>query len=133
VRLVLAACALAFVGCALTDGVAVAEDSVIEFREQYAAGIFGEMYDAGSDDLRTTATRDDFMTTLASLRTKLGSMRESKRTGFNARVGSDGTFVVLEYLTEFENGTATEEFTWEISGGKARLLGYSVDAKALLR
>jgi len=131
--LLLAACALAFVGCALTDGVAVAENAVVVFHDQYAAGIFGEMYDAGSDDLRATATRDDFMTTMASLRTKLGSMRETKRTGFNARVGSDGTFVVLEYVTEFENGTATEEFTWEISGGRAKLLGYSVDAKAVLR
>jgi hypothetical protein len=103
------------------------------FREQYDAGIFGDMYDAGSDDLRATATRDVFMTTMASLRTRLGSMRETKRTGFNARVGSDGTFVVLEYVTEFENGTATEGFTWEISEGRARLLGYNVDAKALLR
>jgi hypothetical protein len=131
--LLLAACALALVGCALTDSVAVAEGAIVAFREQYEAGIFGEMYDAGGDDLRAAETRDDFMTTMASLRTKLGSMHETKRAGFNARVGSDGTFVVLEYLTEFENGTATEEFTWEISGGRARLLGYSVDAKALLR
>jgi hypothetical protein len=133
VRLLLAACALAFVGCALTDSVAVAEGAVVTFREQYDAGIFGDMYDAGGEDLRAAETRDDFMTTMATLRTNLGSMHATKRTGFNARVGSDGTFVVLEYVTEFENGTGTEEFTWEISGGRARLLGYNVDAKGLLR
>ena len=128
-----AACALALVGCALTDGVAVAENAVVVFHEQYNAGSFGEMYDAGDDDLRAAETRNDFMTTMASLRTKLGSMHETKRTGFNARVGSDGTFVELEHVTEFENATGTEEFTWEITEGRARLLGYSVDSRAFLR
>ena len=131
--LLLAACALALVGCGIAESVDAAEDAVVVFHEQYNAGSFGEMYDVGGDDLRSTETRDDFMTTMASLRTTLGSMRESKRTAFNARVGSDGTFVELEHVTEFENGTGTEEFTWEISGGRARLLGYSVDARALLR
>ena len=129
----LAACALAFVGCGMAEGVDAAENAVVVFHEQYNAGSFGEMYDAGGDDLRATGTRSDFMTTMASFRTKLGSIGETKRTGFNARVGSDGTFVELEYVTEFENGTGTEEFTWEISGGRARLLGYSVDSRAFLR
>ena len=131
--LLLTAWALALVGCGIAESVGAAEKAVVVFHEQYNAGSFGEMYDAGSDDLRATETRDDFMTTMASLRTKLGSMGESRRTGFNARVGSDGTFVEVEHVTEFENGTGTEEFTWEISGGRARLLGYSVDARALLR
>jgi hypothetical protein len=131
--LLLAACALALVGCGIAESIGAAEKAVVVFHEQYNAGSFGEMYDAGGDDLRATATRNDFMTTMASLRTKLGSMRESKRTAFNARVGSDGTFVELEHVTEFENGTGTEEFTWEISGSRARLLGYSVDSKAFLR
>ena len=131
--LLLTACALALVGCGIAESLGAAEKAVVVFHEQYNAGSFGEMYDAGGDDLRAAETRDDFMTTMASLRTKLGSMGESRRTGFNARVGSDGTFVEVEHVTEFENGTGTEEFRWEISGGEARLRGYSVDARALLR
>ena len=131
--LLLAACALSLVGCGMAEGVDAAGDAVVVFHEQFNAGSFGEMYDAGGDDLRATATRNDFMTTMASFRTKLGSIGETRRTGFNARVGTDGTFVQLEYVTEFENGTGTEEFTWEISEGRARRLGYSVDSKAFLR
>ena len=131
--LLLTACALALIGCGMAESVGAAEKAVVVFHEQYNAGSFGEMYDEGGDALRAAETRADFMTTMASFRTKLGSMRESKRTGFNARVGSDGTFVELEHVTEFENGAGTEEFTWEITEGRARLLGYSVDSRAFLR
>jgi hypothetical protein len=103
-HLLLAACALALAGCGLMDS-----------------------------DLRANEARSEFITTLAAVRTKLGSMRATRRTGFNARVDSSGTFVELEYETEFENGTGTEEFTWEISNGRARLLSYNVSSRALLR
>jgi hypothetical protein len=49
------------------------------------------------------------------------------------RIESDGTFVQLEYETDFDDGAGTEEFTWAISDGQARLLGYNVTSKALLR
>lgn len=124
---------LALAGCGLTEGVHTAEQAVVTFHEQYNAGDFGETYDAGADDLLATEARNEFMTTMASLRTKLGAMRTTERIGFNARAGSDGTFVELEYETDFENGAGTEEFTWEISDGQARLLSYNVSSRALLR
>ena len=132
-HLLLAACALALAGCGLMEGVDTAEQAAATFHEQYNAGAFDETYDASADDLRATEARSEFITTLAGVRTKLGSMRATRRTGFNARVDSSGTFVELEYETEFENGTGTEEFTWEISNGRARLLSYNVSSRALLR
>lgn len=131
--LILVTCALASAGCGLLDGVDTAEKAVGTFHEQYNAGNFEAMYDKGADDLRSTEARDEFITTLASLRAKLGQVRGSERTGFNSRIDSDGTFVQLEYETDFENGAGTEEFTWAISDGQARLLGYNVTSKALLR
>ena len=129
----LTACAIALAGCGLLDGVAVAEKAVVTFHEQYNASNFDAMYDAGADDLRATEVRSEFITTLASLRAKLGQVRDSQRTAFNSRIDSDGTFVQLEYETDFENGKGTEEFTWAISDGQATLLGYNVTSKALLR
>jgi hypothetical protein len=126
-------CVLVLNGCGLTEGIDTAERAAATFHEQYNAGAFDETYDASADDLRATEVRNDFMTTMASVRTKLGSMRATRRTGFNARVDSSGTFVELEYETDFENGTGTEEFTWEISNGRAKLLSYNVSSKALLR
>jgi hypothetical protein len=130
--LILVTCALAS-GCGLLEGVGTAEKAVITFHEQFNAGGFEVIYDAGADDLRAAEARSEFIATLTALRAKLGQVRDSQRTGFNSRVGSDGTFVELEYETNFDNGEGTEEFTWAISDGQARLLGYNVTSRALLR
>lgn len=126
-------CALASVSCGLLEGVDTAGKAVITFHEQYNASSFDAIYDTGADDLRATEARNEFTTTLALLRAKLGPVRGSERTAFNSRIDSEGTFVELEYETDFENGAGTEEFTWAISDGHARLLGYNVTSKALLR
>jgi hypothetical protein len=130
---VLMTLALMLAGCGLMEGVSTAEQAVATFHEHYNAGSFGEVYDASAEDLRATDERSEFMTTMASLRTKLGSIRGTTRLGFDSRIDSRGTFVALEYETDFENGIGTEEFTWEISDGRARLLSYNVSSKALLR
>lgn len=128
----LIACAFASVGCGLMDGVATADQGVVRFHELYNAGRFGEVYDASAEDLRASEERSEFVSTMVALRMKLGAMRGTARLGFNSRIGSDGTFVELEYQTDFENGTGTEEFTWEILDGQAKLLSYNVSSKALL-
>lgn len=124
---------MALVGCGLMEGVGTAERAVATFHEQYNAGSFGEMYDASAEDLRATDARNEFVSTMTSLRTKLGSIRGTARIGFDSRIDSSGTFVALEYETDFDNGVGTEEFGWEISDGRARLLSYDVSSKALLR
>lgn len=123
----------ALVACGLMEGVDTAERAVATFHERYNAGSFGEIYDASADDLRATDTRNEFLSTMTSLRTKLGSIRGTARIGFESRIDSHGTFVALEYETDFENGVGMEEFAWEISDGRATLLSYNVSSKALLR
>jgi hypothetical protein len=125
--------ALTLAGCGLMEGVSTAERAVAAFHEQYNAGSFGEMYDASAEDLRAADARTEFVSTMTSLRAKLGSVRGTARVGFDSRIDGNGTFVALEYETEFENGLGTEEFAWEISQGRARLLNYNVISKALLR
>ena len=125
--------ALALTGCGLMEGLDTAERAVATFHEQYNTGSFGEMYDASAEDLRATDRRSEFMSTMTSLRAKLGSVRGTARIGFDSRIDGNGTFVALEYETEFENGMGVEEFAWEISDGRARLLNYNVSSSALLR
>lgn len=124
---------IALSGCGLMEGVDTAERAVASFHEQYNAGSFGEMYDASAEDLRATGARSEFVSTMTSLRAKLGSVRGTARIGFDSRIDANGTFVALEYETEFDNGVGTEEFAWQISDGRARLLNYNVSSKALLR
>lgn len=131
--LLIVACVLPLAGCGLFEGVDTAVKAAVTFHEQYNAGKFGEIYDGSSDDLHATAARDEFMKTLASIREKLGLIRATERTGFNARADSQGTFVELEYETDFENGAGTEGFTWVIADGRAKLRSYNVSSNALLR
>jgi hypothetical protein len=125
--------AFALIGCGLMEGVGTAEEAVATFRERYNAGTFGEIYDTSTEELRVAEARGEFVATMTSLRAKLGSMRGTARVGFDLRIDSRGTFVALEYETDFENDEGTEEFTWQISDGQARLLSYNVTSKALLR
>jgi Protein of unknown function (DUF4019) len=128
-----AACIPALAGCGLFEGVDTAEKAAVVFHAQYDAGRFDEMYDGSAEDLRANASRDDFMTTMTSMRKRLGPIRATERSAFNARVDSQGTFVALEYETDFEGGSGTETFTWEVAGGRAKLLSYNVTSNALLR
>jgi hypothetical protein len=38
-----------------------------------------------------------------------------------------GTIVVVAYQTEFARASATEEFTWRITDGRAILVAYNVE------
>lgn len=58
-------------------------------------------------------------------------MRATTRTAFDARTGGDGTFVTLEYETDYEHGTAVEEFVWSISDGRAVLHRYDLNSRSL--
>ena len=123
---------LAAAACGLTEGVGIAEKAVATFHERYDAGSFGAIFDDSTDDLRRNGSRSEFLDAMASVRTKLGSVRDTTRTAFDARIGGDGTFVTLEYETEYEHGTAVEEFVWAISDGRAALHRYDLSSRSLL-
>lgn len=107
---------MALVGCGLMEGVGTAERAVATFHEQYNAGSFGEMYDASAEDLRATDARNEFVSTMTSLRTKLGSIRGTARIGFDSRIDSSGTFVALS-----TRPTSTTAWERRNSDGRSRM------------
>ena len=63
---------------------------------------------------------------------KLGKVTQTANAGFNVNTFNLTTRVVLNQNTTFEQGNATEVFTFEMNGEKAVLVGYNINSTELI-
>jgi hypothetical protein len=119
-------------GCSAQADLATAETEVAHFHQQLNEGVFSQIYADASEGLKKSAKEADFEKLLTSIHTKLGSVRQSKRTNWNVNFHTAGTFVTLVYDTEFERGKGTEQFVYLMSGKKAVLHGYHINSNDLV-
>ena len=90
------------------------------------------MYADADPQFRTTTSLTDWSTLIAAVRRKLGPYRSTSRTNVNVISGTSGTTVTQTWDTTFEQGHAAEQFRWNIVGGRAVLLAYSINSPILI-
>lgn len=114
--------------CGASEKVAAAEQGVEEFRRLAADKRWDEIYESASPELKKQATREDFVTMLRDIDSKLGPFTAGRRVGLDVNFGGDGSIVAMRFETDHERGKATEEFVYLVRDAKAALAGYSVKA-----
>ncbi len=124
--------ALALGGCSAVKDTKVAEEGVASFHRAMDAGQYGPIYDASSNDMKSSITRQKFIALMGALHAKLGSYRSGKTVGWNDNVNTSGHFVTLNRSVQFERGPGTEEFVFRIKNGSAVLGGYHVNSDLLI-
>lgn len=124
--------ALILSGCNPVKSTAVAEKAAVEFHALFDAEDFEKIFDTAHADFQASQPKEDTMSFLRSVRDKLGSIKSTNRTGWQANSFNLKTNVVLTFDTEFENGKAIETFTYRIADGNATLVGWYVNSNALV-
>jgi hypothetical protein len=128
----LVALAFALTGCSVSADTAAAEAGVPRFHQLLDAGKFVEIYEQSSEDLKKTATQQDFVALLEAVHRKLGNTKSSDKQGWNINYHTSGTFVTLTYKTVYAEGEAAEQFVFRMQGSVAALVGYHINSTALI-
>jgi hypothetical protein len=118
--------------CGLTKGKEVATKAVDTFHQQLNDSKFTEIYSAATPAFKTSAKEADFMKFIQAVHRKLGAYKTGTQSGWRTNATTSGTFVVLTYNSDFEQGSAVETFTFVVSGESATLQGYNVNSQALI-
>jgi Protein of unknown function (DUF4019) len=117
----------------VAENTALAKDAVGQFHAQLDAEEYAPLYAAADPKLHQAATEADFTRLLQAVHRELGAVRQSELRTWNASwYAGSGTTVTLVYDTTFSAGSGTEQFTWHISGHRATLYGYHINATDLL-
>lgn len=101
-----------------------------EFREHYERKEFGLLYASAAPEFRADGSETMFIEAMQRMSEKMGTWQSAKSLG-NAKVAGEGDKFVVRYQSRFSNGEATENFVWRNAGGRAVLIGYHINSRAL--
>lgn len=125
----IAGAALTVTACSLGANTAAGDKIVATFHQQLNAHDYdGILAEAGPEIKTDPHMRPIF----ALIDTRLGRVASSERTGFNDQINTAGHLLVLGYRTMFAKGVGQETFTFRIIDGRTELVGYDINAPALL-
>jgi hypothetical protein len=108
-----------------------AEGSVVNFHAQLNAAQYHDIYSRASDDFQKSGTEAEITEFFAAVHRKLGNAKDAKEQSFFVNFTTAGTVVTLTYKTEFDSGSATEQFVWKGSSEPV-LVNYRIDSRALI-
>ena len=111
---------------------AEADKAASEFHGLYDVEDYDKIFDTAHADFKASKPKAEIISFVRSVREKLGKVKSSNRTGWQANSMNMKTNVVLTFSTEFENGKGEETFTYRIADGKATLLGWYVNSNDLI-
>src|ERR1044071_7804663 len=96
----------------LTEGKGLAEAAVTQFHSQFNAKQFHEIYVQTDEEFKKVSSEPDFTAMLDALHRKLGTVKDSKPTGWGVNATTIGTIVTVGYDVEFTEGNGTEKFVF---------------------
>lgn len=124
---------LLLLGCSNTiNGKAIAEPAVARFHERLKARDFEGMYESTSDEFKAATAKSQILALFEAIDRKLGALQQAKQVNWSVSTHNLVTTVVLVYSTQFEDGEATETFTFRIEDNVPELLGYNVASLDML-
>ena len=122
----------ALAGCSAAADTKAAESGVVSFHRAMNAGQYANIYEASAPEMKSAASRDDFVKFMTGLQGKLGAFKSGKTTGWNVNVGTGGHMVTLTREAQFERGPGTEQFVFRVQDNRAVLVGYHVNSNLLV-
>jgi hypothetical protein len=126
--LVLAILVGSVVSCASDNVQRMVLDGVAHFRLQNASHDYHAIYVDADPQLRDAVREPEFVDFLSSNNVHLGGVKRTKLR--KQQIGwfiGKGKVVTLLYDTQFERGSAIEQFDWHVAHGHAYLFGYHLN------
>ena len=120
-------------GTALYQGATKSDANVSHFHELLNNGKYEQICGEADPYFQSAENKQALLKVLLLIHKRLGRAGATTRGVVNANANTNGTFQSVDYETQFEKGTAKEEFTFRKSvTGDLKLLGYHVQSSALL-
>ena len=120
-------------GCFAGESADVSINAVADFRVRYYEKAFVQMYRSAAPEFQKATTPEDWNRLMVVMSSRLGQVRSASDPAWQVSATTNGTFVRLQYETEFEKGKGTETFVWRVEEERAQLMGYNINSLALLR
>lgn len=114
------------------NGKSIAEPEVAKFHEQLKAHQFEAIYDSASPEFKAAVSKSTALALFSAIDRKLGALQETKQVGWNVSTRNLTTTVVLSYQSKFQDGSATETFTYHVDHDKAEFVGYNISSLDML-
>lgn len=124
--------ALLLGSCSFGKHKETAEKAVAKFHQQFNAGQYREIYTQCGEGFRQATSEADAIALFEAVHRKLGSVVGTKQLGWNVNTTPGGTFVRIGYETTFSEGKGQEDFTFQMNGGQALIVGYNVNSPLLI-
>jgi hypothetical protein len=112
-------------------GKSLSEAAIADFHATYNAGDFKELYRQLDDRMKTEAPEADFLGLMEHMRHALGAWQSSTNSSWNVNTRNLATVAVVTKASRFEHGSGTETFTYSVSHGAVKMLGYYIKSKEL--
>lgn len=118
--------------CSTEEQTSLAEMEVSNFHKKFNAGEFQIIYDRSSEEFKQSARKEDMVRFFEGVRSKLGDVTNTEKTGWHVNYQTSGTIVTLTYETQFSKGTGTEIFMYRMASQNVILAGYRIDSRDLV-
>ena len=123
----------ALVGCgSMVTAKPAAERAIVDFHKLFNEQKFVDIYSAADSALKKAASEKQLTDLLSAVHRKLGTVTGSNNQTWNVSKFNFTTRIVMIQNTQFESGKGVETFTFQISGGKAILVGYNINSNDLI-
>lgn len=134
--LALTALALAYLTWQCGSGMYAAarssDQAVATFHSELDSQAYEKIVEEADPAFQNSGSHEKLIKFLAGVHSKLGTSRSSIRQSIFVNATTNGTFIKVAYASAFEQGTASEVFTWRKSGEGLKLVGYNVNSDVFI-
>jgi hypothetical protein len=116
-----------------TQGKEAGERAAAKFHERLDAEKYDEIYADLADEFKKVSTEEEAKQLFEAVHKKLGKVKNAQPVAVNSSTTTQGSFVVLDFETEFELDKGQETFTLVMNGDEAKIAGYHVNSKAFMK
>ena len=108
-----------------------ADDAALRFHEQLNLGDYKGICEDGTEPFRYPPNCEELFTTLTTIHQKLGNPISSTPKNLTGKITASGLFIIAQYESTFEKGSAIETFTWRDSRKRLETDAYNIESDAL--
>jgi hypothetical protein len=117
---------LALLGCNLKQDTTTAERALSELHSRLTDHQDDQIFIEATPEYQKAMSAESSREFFKRIRSKLGTPHASTPIRIQANHTPAGIFLVCQFHTSFDNGSAQENVTWHLQDGKARLVVYQV-------
>lgn len=122
----LAAALIGLTGCGLAKNTKKVDAEVDKFHQHWNADEFQAVFDEAHMNFRAAQPASDLMNTFRAVKKNYGDLKSSKRASWGFNTDNGVTDIRVKYDSNFDRGSAVEEFAYRMSGDQALLLSYDI-------